>query len=141
MVQHFFGTLQLPMPSICLDYYLPMLSPTKANETGLTMQSAGPIREPWQPVEFEFQFKGSKFGHWKVKGGRDAFAFRHLSLDQTDVHHLLESKVHHHKISLVDTGRLIAMVGVVDAAAKDARNYRSYLVWCSPSRRAQSRIK
>ena len=100
-----------------------MLSPNEGyNETGLTMQSAGPIREPWQPVELEFQFKGSEFGHWKVKGGRDAFAFRHSSLGQTDVYHLLESDAHHHKISPVGTGRLIAMVGVVDAAAKDARN-------------------
>ena len=48
------------------------------------MQSAGPVREPWQPVDFEFQFKGSEFGHWKVRGGRDAFAFRHPSLGQTD---------------------------------------------------------
>ena len=56
-----------------LDYYLPMLSPNEGyNETGLTMQSAGPIREPWQSIEFEFLFKGSEFGHWRVKGGRDA---------------------------------------------------------------------
>ena len=123
MVQHFLGTLQLPMAIYMLDYYLPMLSPNEGyNGTGLTMQSAGPVREPWQPVEFEFQFKGSEFGHWKVKGGRDAFAFRHPSLGQTDVYHLLESEAHHHKISPVGTGRLIAMVGVVDAAAKDARN-------------------
>ena len=123
MVQHFLGTLQLPMAIYMLDYYLPMLSPNEGyNETGLTMQSAGPIREPWQPVELEFQFKGSEFGHWKVKGGRDAFAFRHPSLGQTDVYHLLESDAHHHKISPVGTGRLIAMVGVVDAADKDARN-------------------
>ena len=55
MVQHFLGTLQLPMAIYMLDYYLPMLSPNEGyNETGLTMQSAGPIREPWQPVEFEF---------------------------------------------------------------------------------------
>jgi len=73
MVQHFLGTLQLPMAIYMLDYYLPMLSPNEGyNETGLTMQSAGPVREPWQPVELEFQFKGSEFGHWKVKGGRDA---------------------------------------------------------------------
>ena len=123
MVQHFLGTLQLPMAIYMLDYYLPMLSPNEGyNETGLTMQSAGPIREPWQPVELEFQFKGSELGHWKVKGGRDAFAFRHPSLGQTDVYHLLESDAHHHKISPVGTGRLIAMVGVVDAADKDARN-------------------
>ena len=123
MVQHFLGTLQLPMAIYMLDYYLPMLSPNEGyNETGLTMQSAGTVREPWQPVELEFQFKGSEFGHWKVKGGRDAFAFRHPSLGQTDVYHLLESQAHHHKISPVGTGRLIAMVGVDDAAAKDARN-------------------
>ena len=121
MVQHFLGTLQLPMAIYMLDYYLPMLSPNEGyNETGLTMQSAGPVREPWQPAELEFQFKGSEFGHWKVKGGRDAFAFRHPSLGQTDVYHLLESQAHHHKISPVGTGRLIAMVGVGDAAAKDA---------------------
>ena len=59
MVQHFLGTLQLPMAIYMLDYYLPMLSPNEGyNETGLTMQSAGPVREPWQPVELEFQFKG-----------------------------------------------------------------------------------
>ena len=121
MVQHFLGTLQLPMAIYMLDYYLPMLSPNEGyNETGLTMQSAGPVREPWQPVELKFQFKGSEIGHWKVKGGRDAFAFRHPSLGQTDVYHLLESQAHHHKISPVGTGRLIAMVGVMDAAAKDA---------------------
>ena len=118
MVQHFLGTLQLPMAIYMLDYYLPMLSPNEGyNETGLTMQSAGPVREPWQPVELEFQFKGSEFGHWKVKGGRDAFAFRHPSLGQTDVYLLLESQAHHHKISPVGTGRLIAMVGVGDVAA------------------------
>ena len=47
MVQHFLGTLQLPMAVYMLDYYLPMLSPNEGhNETGLTMQSAGPIRQP-----------------------------------------------------------------------------------------------
>ena len=56
------------------------------------MQSAGPIREPWQTIEFEFLFKGSEFGHWRVKGGREAFAFRHPSLGQTDVYHLLASE-------------------------------------------------
>ena len=118
MVQHFLGTLQLPMAIYMLDYYLPMLSPNEGyNETGLTMQSAGPVRELWQPVELEFQFKGSEFGHCKVKGGRDAFAFRHPSLGQTDVYLLLESQAHHHKISPVGTGRLIAMVGVGDVAA------------------------
>ena len=87
MVQHFLGTLQLPMAVYMLDYYLPMLSPNEGyNETGLTMQSAGPIREPWQTIELEFLFKGSEFGHWRVKGGRDAFAFRHPSLGQTDVY-------------------------------------------------------
>ena len=85
MVQHFLGTLQLPMAVYMLDHYLPMLSPNEGyNETGLTMhffpsnafmasarsfktgltmQSAGPIREPWQPIAFEFLFKGSEFGH------------------------------------------------------------------------------
>ena len=70
----------------------------------------------------EFQFKGSEFGHWKVKGGYDAFAFRHPSLEQTDVHLLLESDAHHHKVSPIGTGRLIAVVGVTDSANQDARN-------------------
>ena len=49
MVQEFLGTLPLPMAIYMLDYYLPMLSPNEGyNETGLTQQSAGPIREPWQ---------------------------------------------------------------------------------------------
>ena len=78
MVQHFLGTLQLPMAVYMLDYYLPMLSPNEGhNETGLTMQSAGPIRR--------IPFQGSEFGHWKVKGGQDAFAFRHPSLGKTEV--------------------------------------------------------
>ena len=77
MVQHFLGTLQLPMAVYMLDYYLPMLSPNEGyNETGLTMQSAGPVRQPSQPIALEFLFKGSEFGHWRVKGGQDAFAFR-----------------------------------------------------------------
>ena len=123
MVQHFLGTLQLPMAVYMLDYYLPMLSPNEGyNETGLTMQSAGPIREPWQLIAFEFLFKGSEFGHWRVKGGQDAFAFRHPSLGQTDVYHLLASEAHHHKVSPIGTGRLVAMVGTIDAPASDIRN-------------------
>ena len=75
-----------------LDYYLPMLSPNEGyNETGLTMQSAGPIRQPWQPIAFEFLFKGSEFGHWRVKGGQDAFAFRHPSLGQSEVFSLMHT--------------------------------------------------
>lgn len=45
-------------------------------------------------------------------GGQDAFAFRHPSLAQTEVRQLLDSEAHHHKVSAVGTGRLIAMVGV-----------------------------
>ena len=93
-----------------------------ANETGLTMQSAGPIREPWQPIAFEFLFKGSEFGHWRVKGGQDAFAFRHPSLGQTEVYSLLASEAHHHKVRPIGTGRLVAMVGTTDAPASDVRN-------------------
>ena len=123
MVQHFLGTLQLPMAVYMLDYYLPMLSPNEGhNETGLTMQSAGPIRQPWQPITFEFLFKGSEFGHWKVKGGQDAFAFRHPSLGKTEVFSLLASDAHHHKVSPIGTGRLIAMVGTADAPADDGRD-------------------
>ena len=120
MVQHFLGTLQLPMAVYMLDYYLPMLSPNEGyNETGLTMQSAGPIRQPWQPITFEFLFKGSEFGHWKVKGGQDAFAFRHPSLGKTEVFSLLASDAHHHKVSPIGTGRLVAMVGTAEAPADD----------------------
>ena len=120
MVQHFLGTLQLPMAVYMLDYYLPMLSPNEGyNETGLTMQSAGPIRQPWQPITFEFLFKGSEFGHWKVKGGQHAFAFRHPSLGKTEVFSLLASDAHHHKVSPIGTGRLVAMVGTADAPADD----------------------
>ena len=116
MVQHFLGTLQLPLAVYMLDYYLPMLSPNEGyNETGLTMQSAGPIRQPSQPIALEFLFKGSEFGHWKVKGGQDAFAFRHPSLGKTEVFSLLASDAHHHKVSPIGTGRLIAMVGTADA--------------------------
>ena len=120
MVQHFLGTLQLPMAVYMLDYYLPMLSPNEGyNETGLTMQSAGPIHQPWQPITFEFLFKGSEFGHWKVKGGQDAFAFRHPSLGKTEVFSLLASDAHHHKVSPIGTGRLVAMVGTTEAPADD----------------------
>ena len=117
MVQHFLGTLQLPLAVYMLDYYLPMLSPNEGyNETGLTMQSAGPIRQPSQPIALEFLFKGSEVGHWKVKGGQDAFAFRHPSLGKTEVFSLLASDAHHHKVSPIGTGRLIAMVGTLSSA-------------------------
>ena len=119
MVQQFLGTLKLPMAIYMLDYYLPMLSPNDGyNETGLTMQSAGPVREEWHPIQLSYLFEGSEFGHWKVTGGYDAFAFRHPSLAQTDVCQLLESEAHHHKVCPIGTGRLIAMVGV--AHAEDA---------------------
>ena len=81
MVQEFLSTLPLPMTVYMLDYYLPMLSPNEGyNETGLTQQSAGPIRDPMQEIRLSYQFKGSEFGHWRVTGGWDAFAFRHPSL-------------------------------------------------------------
>ena len=125
-----------------LDYYLQMLSPNEGyNETGLTMQSAGPIRKHWQSIEFEFLFKGSEFGHWRVKGGRDAFAFRHPSLGQTDVYHLLASEAHHHKVNPIGTGRLIAMVGTIDAPAGDTRNLQILFGWSLLSRHAHPKIK
>ena len=120
MVQHFHGTLQLPMAVYMLDCYLPILSPNEGyNETELTMQSAGPVRQPSQPIALEFLFKGSEFGHWRVKGGQDAFAFQHPSLGKTDVFSLLASDAHHHKVSSIGTGRLIAMVGTAEAPADD----------------------
>ena len=115
MVQEFLSTLPLPMTVYMLDYYLPMLSPNEGyNETGLTQQSAGPIRDPMQEIRLMYQYKGSEFGHWRVTSGWDAFAFRHPSLGQTDVCRLLESNAHHHKVSPIGTGRLIALVGVED---------------------------
>ena len=94
MVQHFLCTLKLPMAIYMLDYYLPMLSPDDGyNETGLTMQSAGPVREEWQSIQLAYLFQGSEFGHWKVTGGYDAFAFRHPSLAHTDVRQLLEKHI------------------------------------------------
>ena len=116
MVQQFLGTLKLPMAIYMLDYYLPMLSPNDGyNETGLTMHSAGPVREEWQPIHLSYLYQGSEFGHWKVTGGHDAFAFRHPSLAQTDVRQLLDSEAHHHKVCPIGTGCLIAMVGVSSA--------------------------
>ena len=130
MVQHFLGTLQLPMAVYMLDYYLPMLSPNEGyNETGLTMQSAGPVRQPSQPIALEFLFKGSEFGHWRVKGGQDAFAFRHPSLGKTDVFSLLASDAHHHKVSPIGTGRLIAMVAQQKHQLMTEMTFKSCLVW------------
>ena len=49
---------------------LAMLSPNDGyNEIGLTMQSAGPVREEWQPIHLSYLYQGSEFGHWKVTGG------------------------------------------------------------------------
>jgi len=128
MVQHFLCTLKLPMAIYMLDYYLPMLSPNDGyNETGLTMQSAGPVREEWQPIQLSYLFQGSEFGHWKVTGGYDAFAFRHPSLAHTDVRQLLESEAHHHKVCPIGTGRLIAMVGVTNA--EDATGGTLYVLF------------
>ena len=70
-------------------------------------------------ITFEFLFKGSEFGHWKVKGGQDAFAFRHPSLGKTEVFSLPASDAHHHKVSPIGTGRLVAMVGTAEAPADD----------------------
>ena len=58
------------------------------------MQSAGPVREEWQSIQLAaYLFQSSEFGHWKVTGGYDAFAFRHPSLAHTDVHQLLEKHI------------------------------------------------
>ena len=104
MVQHFLRTLQLPMAIYMLDYYLPMLNPNDGyNETGLTMQSAGPVLDEWQAIQLSYMFKGSEFGHWKASGGKDAFAFRHPSLEQAAVWQLLESEAHHHKVDPIGT--------------------------------------
>ena len=71
MVQHFLGTLQLPMAVYMLDYYLPMLSPNEGyNETGLTMQSAGPIRQPWQPLPSNSSLKAANLDTGKSKADK-----------------------------------------------------------------------
>jgi len=79
------------------------------------MQSAGPIREEWKPIYLSYLYQGSEFGHWKVTGGHDAFAFRHPSLAQTDVCQLLDSEAYHRKVCPIGTGRLTALVGVFSA--------------------------
>lgn len=66
-----------------------------------------------KPYSSPTMFKGSEFGHWKVSGGKDVFAFRHPSLEQSAVWQLLESEAHHHKVSPIGTGRLIALVGAI----------------------------
>ena len=120
MVQNFIGTLPLHMAVYMLDYYLPMLSPYEGyNETGLTQQAAGPVIEPRQPITFEYLFQGSEFGHWKVTGSMNSFAFRHPSLGTMEVLQLLESDAHHHKVGPIAAGRLIAIVGGEDTRALD----------------------
>ena len=118
MVQNFIGTLPLHMAVYMLDYYLPMLSPYEGyNETGLTQQAAGPVIEPGQPITFEYLFQGSEFGHWRVTGSTDTFAFRHPSLGTMEVLKLLESDAHHHKVGPITPGRLIAIIGGEDTQA------------------------
>ena len=120
MVQNFIGTLPLHMAVYMLDYYLPMLSPYEGyNETGLTQQAAGPVIEPGQPITFEYLFQGSEFGHWRVTGSTDTFAFRHPSLGTMEVLKLLESDAHHHKVGPITAGRLIAIIGGEDTRALD----------------------
>ena len=111
-----------PWPSICWTTIYQCSAPTKA-----IMKLASPCKALAQSENLGNQsnsssnLKAANLGIGKSR--EDAMrAFRHPSLGQTDAYHLLESEAHHHKISPVGTGRLIAMVGVVDAAAKDARN-------------------
>ena len=54
-----------------LDYYLPMLSPNEGyNETGLTMQSAGPVRQPSQPLPSSFFSKAASLATGESKVDR-----------------------------------------------------------------------
>ena len=122
--------------------YLPMLSPNEGyNETGLTQQSAGPVRELMQEIRLTYLYKGSEFGHWRVTAGWDAFAFRHPSLGQTDVRRLLDSEAHHHKVSPIGTGRLIALVGVEDITKAGIGSGKLSLDWCFPSRPSRPKTK
>ena len=79
MVQHSLAHPTAAHGCYMLDYYLPMLSPNEGYNERLDLQCRVLVQfdEPWQPIAFEFLFKGSEFGHWRVKGGQDAFAFRH----------------------------------------------------------------
>ena len=71
MVQHFLGTLQLPMAVYMLDYYLPMLSPNEGhNETGLTMQSAGPIVNHGNQLHSNFFSRAASLVTGESKGGK-----------------------------------------------------------------------
>ena len=70
MVQHFLGTLKLPMAIYMLDYYLPMLSPNDGyNETGLTMQSAGPVGRNGNPFTCHTYIKEASSVTGKSQGG------------------------------------------------------------------------
>ena len=72
----------------------------------------------------------------EVKGGQDAFAFRHPSLGKTEVFSLLASDVHHHKGSPIGTGRLTAMVGTAEAPADDGDDLQILFGLVLASRRA-----
>ena len=85
-----------------------------------TKKKKMPVREPGQPITFEYLFQGSEFGHWRVTGSTDTFAFRHPSLGTMEVLKLLESDAHHHKVGPVTAGRLIAIIGGEDTCALDS---------------------
>ena len=109
MVQNFLSTLQLPMAIYMLDYYLQCSTPMMG-----TMRQVPPCRVRAPSLKngnLSSSLICSKV-RMKVSGGKDAFAFRHPSLEQTEVRQLLDSEAHHHKVSPIGTGRLIAMVGV-----------------------------
>ena len=135
MVQHFLGTLHLPMAIYMLDYYLPMLSLNDGyNETGSQCKVLARFGRNGNRSNCLTSIREANLANWKVTGGQDAFAFQHPSLTQTDVRELLDSEAHHHKVCPVGTGRLIAMVGITPTDDPSTRMLQVYLGWSSPSR-------
>ena len=58
MVQHFLGTLQLPIAIYMLDYYLPMLSPTKdTTKQALPCKAQAQCENPGNPFSSSFYSK------------------------------------------------------------------------------------
>ena len=55
-----------PLHRTRLDYYLPMLSRMMATMKKLTMQSAGPVREEWQPIYMSYLIKGASLATRKL---------------------------------------------------------------------------
>ena len=60
-----------------LDYYLPMLSPNDGYNEETHHAECWPSPRGMVTHHMSNLHQGSEFGHWKVTGEQDAFAFRH----------------------------------------------------------------